>query len=192
MAYGVLTVRAPAGLLGAVAGAYSGPAQALSAGIKLPFLFFATFVVCFPAFYVVQVLVGSRLRLLQVVVLVCGALALTCVLLVAFGLEILKIVPGRVSSEVDARLSFNTAGTIDRAHRIIALYEKAGIPRERVVKVVNRPIVVKKVVKVTNVTNKTIIYKGMLQFMGLQLFGLILIVVFPEIALWLPKLMYDK
>jgi transaldolase len=53
-------------------------------------------------------------------------------LLVVFGLEILKIVPGRVSSEVDARLSFDTAGTIERAHRIIGMYEKAGIPRERV------------------------------------------------------------
>lgn len=81
--YGTLTVLALAGFFGAVAGAYSGPAQALSAGIKLPFLFFATFVICFPAFYVVQVLVGSRLRLKQVVVLVVGALALTSILLAA-------------------------------------------------------------------------------------------------------------
>lgn len=53
-------------------------------------------------------------------------------LLVRFGLEILKIVPGRVSSEVDARLSFDREGSIARARRIIALYEKAGVPRERV------------------------------------------------------------
>jgi len=53
-------------------------------------------------------------------------------LLVVFGLEILKIVPGRVSSEVDARLSFDTAGTIAKAHEIISLYEKAGIGRERI------------------------------------------------------------
>ncbi len=53
-------------------------------------------------------------------------------LLVVFGLEILKIVPGRVSSEVDARLSFDTAATIEKAHDIIGLYEKAGIPRERI------------------------------------------------------------
>src|SRR2546430_16554137 len=72
------------GFFGLVAGAYSGPAQAVSAGLILPFLFFATFAVCFPAFFVVQVLVGSRLRLLQVAVLVFGALALTCVLLAAF------------------------------------------------------------------------------------------------------------
>ncbi len=53
-------------------------------------------------------------------------------LLVVFGLEILKIVPGRVSSEVDARLSFDTAGTLTKAREIIALYEKAGIDRQRV------------------------------------------------------------
>jgi transaldolase len=53
-------------------------------------------------------------------------------LLVAFGKEILSIVPGRVSTEVDARLSFDTRGTIDRARRIISLYEQAGLPRKRV------------------------------------------------------------
>jgi transaldolase len=53
-------------------------------------------------------------------------------LLVAFGLEILKIVPGRVSTEVDARLSFDTPGTIKKAREIIAAYEAAGIARHRV------------------------------------------------------------
>jgi transaldolase len=53
-------------------------------------------------------------------------------LLVVFGLEILKIVPGRVSSEVDARLSFDTAATVAKAREIIALYEKAGIGKDRV------------------------------------------------------------
>ncbi len=53
-------------------------------------------------------------------------------IVVAFGLEILKRVPGRVSSEVDARLSFDTEGTISKARKIMALYEAAGIPRERV------------------------------------------------------------
>jgi transaldolase len=52
--------------------------------------------------------------------------------LVRFGLEILKIVPGRVSTEVDARLSFDTAASIARAHRLIELYERAGIDRQRV------------------------------------------------------------
>lgn len=53
-------------------------------------------------------------------------------LLVAFGLEILKIVPGRVSTEVDARLSFDRHGSIAKAREIIELYEKAGVPRERI------------------------------------------------------------
>jgi transaldolase len=53
-------------------------------------------------------------------------------LLVAFGLEILKIVPGRVSTETDARLSFDTPATIAKARKLIGLYEKEGVNRERV------------------------------------------------------------
>src|ERR1700756_3571893 len=53
-------------------------------------------------------------------------------LLIAFGLQILKIVPGRVSTETDARLSFDTAGSIKKARQLIGLYEKNGISRERV------------------------------------------------------------
>ena len=53
-------------------------------------------------------------------------------LLVRFGCEILKHVPGRVSTEVDARLSFDTAATVARARRIMALYEAQGVARERV------------------------------------------------------------
>ena len=52
--------------------------------------------------------------------------------LILFGCEILKIVPGRVSTEVDARLSFDTDGTLEKARYIIGLYEKAGIDRERI------------------------------------------------------------
>ncbi|MCO8121730.1 transaldolase [Stieleria sp. TO1_6] len=52
--------------------------------------------------------------------------------LILFGKEILKIVPGRVSTEVDARLSFDTAGTIDLAKRLIGLYADEGIERDRV------------------------------------------------------------
>jgi len=52
--------------------------------------------------------------------------------LVRFGLEILKVVPGRVSTEVDARLSFDRAATLARARRLIGLYEAAGVGRERV------------------------------------------------------------
>jgi transaldolase len=53
-------------------------------------------------------------------------------LAVAFGRKILDIVPGRVSTEVDARLSYDTQGSIDAAHDIIAQYDKAGISRDRV------------------------------------------------------------
>src|SRR5258706_4097020 len=53
-------------------------------------------------------------------------------LLVAFGSEILKIVPGRVSTETDADLSFDTAGLINKAHRFIELYRTNGIPKERI------------------------------------------------------------
>jgi len=53
-------------------------------------------------------------------------------LLVAFGLKILAIIPGRVSTETDARLSFDTEGTITKARQLITLYEAAGISRERV------------------------------------------------------------
>ena len=53
-------------------------------------------------------------------------------LLVSFGKEILNIVPGRVSTEVDARLSFDTSATIARARQLIALYQDAGFGRERI------------------------------------------------------------
>jgi transaldolase len=53
-------------------------------------------------------------------------------LLVLFGTEILKIVPGRVSTETDADLSFDTQGLIAKAHRFISLYESKGITRERI------------------------------------------------------------
>ncbi|MBT5330476.1 MAG: transaldolase [Porticoccaceae bacterium] len=50
---------------------------------------------------------------------------------VQIGCEILKLVPGRVSTEVDARLSFDTEATVNRARRLVALYEDAGIGKER-------------------------------------------------------------
>jgi transaldolase len=53
-------------------------------------------------------------------------------LFVVFGGEILKIVPGRVSTEVDARFSFDTEGTIAKARQLIRLYESNGIGRERI------------------------------------------------------------
>jgi len=53
-------------------------------------------------------------------------------LFVLFGCEILKVVPGRVSTEVAAKLSFDTAGTVAKARKLISLYEKKGVTRERV------------------------------------------------------------
>jgi transaldolase len=53
-------------------------------------------------------------------------------LLVAFGCDILEIVPGRVSTETDARLSFDTEGSIQKARHLIELYDKRGIDRQRV------------------------------------------------------------
>ncbi|MGA9383291.1 MAG: transaldolase [Phormidium sp.] len=53
-------------------------------------------------------------------------------LAVAFGKRILEIIPGRVSTEVDARLSYDTEGTIAKARYLISEYESAGIPKERI------------------------------------------------------------
>ena len=53
-------------------------------------------------------------------------------IVVNFGVEILKIIPGRVSTEVDARLSFDKEATIQKAIHLIELYEKAGIGKERI------------------------------------------------------------
>jgi hypothetical protein len=77
------TLIALCALYGAAAGAYAGFLQALSSAIKLPFLFLGTLVICFPGFFVIQVLVGSRLKLAQVLTLVLGALSLSAILLAA-------------------------------------------------------------------------------------------------------------
>src|SRR3989440_1114371 len=53
-------------------------------------------------------------------------------LLVQFGCEILKIVPGRVSTETDARFSFDTQGSINKGRRLIQLYKERGIEKERI------------------------------------------------------------
>ncbi|MDP3785627.1 MAG: transaldolase [Undibacterium sp.] len=53
-------------------------------------------------------------------------------LLISFGVKILEIVPGRVSTETDARLSFDTQATVSKGRQLIALYAAAGIPKERI------------------------------------------------------------
>jgi transaldolase len=60
------------------------------------------------------------------------AAAFTDALFVGFGREILKLIPGRVSTEVDAGLSFDREGTIAKARHLIALYEQAGVDRNRI------------------------------------------------------------
>lgn len=53
-------------------------------------------------------------------------------LAVSIGREIVDIIPGRISTEVDARLSFDTEGSIEKAHKLIGLYEQAGVSKDRV------------------------------------------------------------
>lgn len=53
-------------------------------------------------------------------------------LFVLFGLEILKIIPGRVSTEVDARLSFEKEAQVEKAIKLIKLYEAEGISKDRI------------------------------------------------------------
>lgn len=62
----------------------------------------------------------------------CGAGAVTDRLAVNFGTELTKIVPGRVSTEVDADLSFDTAAMVEKARRLIADYESRGVGRDRI------------------------------------------------------------
>ena len=62
-----------------------------------------------------------------------GDIGLGCDLFaVAVGQEVLKLIPGRISTEVDARLSFDTEAMVQRGERLIGLYEQAGVSRERV------------------------------------------------------------
>ena len=83
LVHSLWTLLALCALYGGAAGAYAGPAQAISAAIKLPLLFFGTLAICFPGFFVIQVLLGSRLRLAQVLALVLGALSLSAIVLAA-------------------------------------------------------------------------------------------------------------
>ena len=73
-------------------------------------------------------------QLLEAAVSGCdGDIGLACDrFAVAVGKEILQVIPGRISTEVDARLSFDTQATLQRAQRLIELYEQSGIARERV------------------------------------------------------------
>lgn len=83
LVHALRTLLGLSALYGAAAGAYASPAQAVSAALKLPLLFLGTLAICFPGFFVIQVLIGSRLRLSQVLTLVLGALSLSVILLAA-------------------------------------------------------------------------------------------------------------
>ena len=83
ISHSLITLLVLCAFYGASAGTYAGPVQALSAAIKLPVLFIGTLLICFPGFFVIQVLVGSRLRLAQVLARVTGALALSAIVLAA-------------------------------------------------------------------------------------------------------------
>ncbi len=83
LAYATTTLVVLCALYGATAGAFAGAPQALSAAVKVPVLFLGTLAICFPGFVVIQVLVGSRLHVTQVLALVMGALALSAILLAA-------------------------------------------------------------------------------------------------------------
>lgn len=83
LSHALITLVSLCALYGAAAGAYAGPAQALSTAIKLPLLFLGTLAICFPGFFVIQVLLGSRLRLPQVLALVLGSLSLGAIVLAA-------------------------------------------------------------------------------------------------------------
>lgn len=83
LAHALVTLVSLCALYGAAAGSYAGAAQAVAAALKLPLLFLGTLAICFPGFFVIQVLLGSRLRLPQVLALVLGSLALGAIVLAA-------------------------------------------------------------------------------------------------------------
>jgi hypothetical protein len=71
-------------LYGVVMGSYQGSLQAFAAGIKLVLLFVATLASCFPAFYVIQSVLGSQLRLFQILLIVLSGIALSCAIMISF------------------------------------------------------------------------------------------------------------
>lgn len=80
-----------------------------------------------------QDLLGSAINATKAITNSSEQLSAACDhLAVGIGLEILKIVPGRISTEVDARLSFDTKASIAKAHQLIDLYQKGGVDKSRV------------------------------------------------------------
>jgi hypothetical protein len=80
----VLFIFLAAFVYGVIMGSYNGPAQAISSGIKLSLLIFLTLLICFPAFYIVQLLLGSKMKLKQLIIMLLGGFVMLTTILVAF------------------------------------------------------------------------------------------------------------
>jgi hypothetical protein len=80
----ILYIICAALVYGIIMGSYNGIAQALSSGLKLILLIFLTLLICFPSFYIVQLLLGSKIRLRQLVIILLGSLLMLSTILVAF------------------------------------------------------------------------------------------------------------
>jgi hypothetical protein len=69
---------------GVIMGCYSGFLQAMTAGIKVPVMFFLSLIVCFPAFFLIQFILGSKMRLLQMAAVILSGFVLTAAIMVSF------------------------------------------------------------------------------------------------------------
>lgn len=80
----VLLIFAGALIYGLIMGSYNGPMQSFSSGVKLVGLIFLTIAICFPSFYIVQLLLGSKIKLRQLIILLLGGFVMLTTILVAF------------------------------------------------------------------------------------------------------------
>jgi len=71
-------------MYGAIMGSYHGAAQAVAAAVKLPALFCLVLVICFPAFFIIQSILGSRLRILQMIAMILSGFVLTLAIMISF------------------------------------------------------------------------------------------------------------
>lgn len=80
----VILIFLAAFIYGTIMGSYNGVAQAFSSGVKLILLIFFTLAICFPSFYIVQLLLGSKMKLRQLVIILLGGFVMLTTILVAF------------------------------------------------------------------------------------------------------------
>ena len=71
-------------LYGIIMGCYSGPAQAITAGVKVPVLFLLSLIICFPAFFVIQFILGSKMKLSHMFIIILSGYVLTGAIMVSF------------------------------------------------------------------------------------------------------------